>query len=147
MILDSQEVFSYAQSTAAFTVSDNAPTNTFDTGGVQDDGIGEELNVAFLVNTAFTSGGAATIQFVVQSSTDNATWTDLVASPVFAYNAAAVGAGKTPFVVRLPTPVKRYLRVCYRVAGAALTGGAVSSFLVKDPQLAPIQSGAGFTVS
>jgi hypothetical protein len=146
MIMDSQEVFSSSQSLAVGT-GDTASTNILDTLGAQDDGIGEEINFCTLINTAMTSGGAATIQFVLSTSSDAATWTDLVASPVYAFNAAQVAAGKMPFVVRVPTQVKRYLRATFRVAGAAITGGAASAFLVKDPQLAPIQSGAGFTVS
>lgn len=134
MILDSQEVFSAAQAPTA--VGDTASTNQIDTGSVSDDGIGEDISVYAKVDTTFTSGGAATLQVVLQSSADNSTYVDKLLSPVYALAALTAGAVLLNAVLPIgPNTVSnRYLRVVYRIGTAVMTGGAVSAFIVKNPQ-------------
>ncbi len=144
MYIDTQEQFSATQS-AVNGVGDLVSTNVLDTGAPSDDGIGEEMNLAVQINTALASGGAATMQFVLQTSTDNVAWVDAVLSRPFAYNAPEMAAKLFPFITKLPVGLRRYLRVVYRIAGAAVTGGAISANLVRDvqaQQLLPI----GYTV-
>ena len=134
MILDSQEMFSTAQAVTA--IGDTASTNQIDTGSVADVGIGEDITVFAKVDTTFTSGGAGTLQIVLQSSADNATYVDKLLSPVYAL--AALTAG--PILLNAIIPIgpntvsNRYLRVVYRIGTAVMTAGAASAFVVKNPQ-------------
>ncbi|VVE77399.1 Bbp16 family capsid cement protein [Pandoraea sputorum] len=140
MILDTLLNFSAAQ--APTTVGDTASTNVVDTGAAHDEGIGENMFLLALINTAFTSGGAGTLQVVLQTSPDNSTWTDAEMSGALAL--ASLTAG-TMVRLRLPIGLQRYLRVAYRIGTAAMTAGAVSAYLVKDVDA--VQYGAvGFSV-
>jgi len=144
MILDSQEVFSAAQAVTA--VGDTASTNQLDTLSTADDGIGEDISLYVKVNTAFTSGGAATMQVVLQASADNATYTDKYLSPVYALAALTVGQVLVNAVIPIgPQTAPRYLRVAYRVGTTTFTAGSMDAFLVKNVQA--YQFGAnGFAV-
>lgn len=135
MILDSQELFSSAQSLAVGT-GDTASTNVLDTLTAQDEGLGENVWLNVLVTTAFASAGAATIQAVLQGSPDNSSWTDIITGASLAYNAAGAAAGQYLLQARIPpyAQTHRYLRVVYRVGTAALTAGAATAFVSKDVQ-------------
>lgn len=141
MILDSQEVFSAAQAVTA--TGDTASTNVLDTLAAQDEGIGEDATLFAKVDTTFTSGGAATMQVVLQTSADNSTWVDAAVGPTIAL--AGMTAGAVVYNQILPVGLRRYLRVAYRVGTAVYTAGNISAFLVKNPQA--YQFGAtGFAV-
>lgn len=144
MILDKNLQFSLGQSLAA-AVGDIVSTNVLDTEAAQDEGIGEPIQFLWDIVTALTSAGAATVQFVVQSSPDNSTWTDQEMTQAYAYNAAAVQPGAQPIVLKMSPGLQRYVRTVVRVAGAATTGGTGSSFAVKDSQLYQFGK-SGFTV-
>lgn len=128
MLMDTQEIFSNAQAVTA--TGDTASTNVYDTGVAADDGIGEPLMLVVNSVAAATSGGSATVQAVLQTSVDNATWTDAMAGPAVAYTVAS--GSKNLWKARLPYGLNRYLRVAYRIGTAVLTGGTFSAFLVKD---------------
>lgn len=140
MILDSLLKFSEAQ--AITSTGDTASTNAIDV-GTSDAGAGEELFLFVTTTEAVTSAGAATVQFVLQTSTDNSTFTDAVASSVI--GKAALTAGAT-VKLRLPVGLSRYNRVAYRVGTAALTAGKFSAFFAKD---VPVQASyaSGYTVA
>jgi len=132
MIIDSQALFSSAQDLTGAGVGDTASTNVLDTGADTDDGVGEELFVEVNVSVAVTSAGAATVQYVLQTSTDNATWTDLELSEAIAKATLVIGYTR---YLRVNPGVRRYLRVVYRIGTAALTAGKVTAGLVKNIQL------------
>lgn len=142
MIMNSQEVFSAAQ---AFTATgDTVSTNVLDTGAAQDEGIGEGVRLIVKTVAAVTSGGAATVAPVLQTSADNATWVDAMVGPANAI--AAMGANTILWNTPLPVGLRRYIRVAYRTATAVLTAGSFDAFLVKDAQA--YQYGAtGFAVA
>lgn len=142
MLIDSQEQFSTAQAVTA--TGDTASTNVLDTLAAQDEGIGEEALITALCSTTATSGGSATVQAVLQTSVDNATWTDAVAGPVVAV--ASVTAKSILLQTRLPIGLKRYIRVAWRVGTAVLTAGNFSAFLTKDVQAQQYMP-SGFTVT
>lgn len=106
------------------------------TGNNRDIGNGEELFLVIQVDTAFTSGGAATVSFELVSDaqvpiTVNATETIHFATPAFALSALVAGA--TLAALRLPMGVyERYLGVNANVGTAALTAGRVNAFLTHD---------------
>lgn len=141
MIIDSQNLFSSAQAVTA--TGDTASTNVLDTSQVLDEGVGEECYLIVKSVAAVTSGGAATVQAVLQTSSDNSTWTDVDLGPAIGY--ATITTNYEIYKRRLPTGLKRYIRVAYRVGTAVLTAGTFTAFLTKDTQSQ--QFGAtGFTV-
>jgi hypothetical protein len=129
MILDTQETFSEGQSIAA-AAGDVVSTNVLDTGPASS-GQGESVYLYVKTVAAVTSGGAATVQVVLQDSADNATFADVqVYSPPLAI--AALGANKTIAIGRIPVVMRRYIRVVYRIGTATTTAGSASAYLVKD---------------
>jgi len=58
---------------------------------------------------------------------------------------ASLGANKEIAKQRLNTPLRRYLRVVYRIGTATTTAGTASAYLVKDVQ-AQQYAASGFTV-
>lgn len=137
MILDSQLVLSTAQSVAS-VVGDVVSTNIYDTGSTADVGIGEESEIEVRTVAAVTSGGAATLQLVLQTDS-----TDAFSSPVEfpltgAIALAALTANTVQYRGRLPYGLERYFRLVYRVAGATTTGGTASAFVLHNLQRAPV---------
>lgn len=133
-MLDNEVIFSDAQAVTA--TGDTASTNTYDCGGTNgqsDNGqTTERLWVNMTVNTAFTSGGSATLQGVLQDSADNATFADVVAGPVIAV--ANLTAGTPLLQVQPPPGMRRYWRTVSRVGTAAMTAGAVDSYVSESIQ-------------
>lgn len=135
-ILDSMARFSNAQSIAA-AAGDVVSTDIYDTGAAADAGIGEELYLEIRTVAAVTSGGSATVQFVLQTD-DNSSFSSPKEYPLTAALAlAALTANTRQYLGRLPIGLERYLRVVYRIATATTTGGTASAYLVKNPQVAP----------
>ena len=133
MILDNQATYSAAQAVTA--TGDTASSNSYDHGPGNSGGgaysPGGGLWLVAKTNAAVTSGGAATVQVVLQDSADNATFADvLVATPALAL--AALGANKTVALTRFPGTLRRYTRVVWRVGTAVLTAGTFSAFVVLD---------------
>jgi hypothetical protein len=144
MLLDSQEVFSAAQ--AVTLQQDNASTNILDTGAAQDEGIGQSVYLTVKCSTTATSGGSATVQPVLQTATDAAFTTPIDVLIGTATAVASVTAGTELLKAKLPTGLKRYLRVVYRIGTAALTAGKFDAFLTNDVQ-AQQYGASGFSVS
>lgn len=129
MLFDKELLFSDAQ--AVTSTGANASTNIVDLGVRRDIGRGEPLWLVIVVPTAFTSGGAGTLDFQLQTD-DNSGFsspTTLWTSGAQALAALAAGAR---FAVRLPKGVERYLRLNYQVATAAMTAGAVTAGITLD---------------
>jgi hypothetical protein len=137
MILDTQTRFSSAQSIAA-AAGDVASTDQYDTGSVADTGIGNDLLLQIMTVAAVTSAGAATVQFVLQTSDSSTFASGNVEFPLTAALAlAALTANTIQYRGRPPVGLKRYLRVLYRIGTATTTGGTATAFLVNDLQAAP----------
>ena len=142
-MIDNYTKLAVAQTVTA--TGDTASTNVYDTGSANSSDIGlcEELWLQAAVATTVTSGGSATVQAVLQHSTDNSTWNDAVAGPVFAL--ASLVAGTNLLQVAPPLGLNRYLRVVWRVGTAALTAGAFTAFISLDVQRNVARPGS-FTV-
>lgn len=139
MILDTQTSLSRAQSIAA-AAGDVASTDYYDTGAAHDAGIGEDLALQVQLNAAVTSGGAATVQVVLQSD-DNSSFSSPKEYPLTAALAlAALTAGAVLYRGKLPFGLERYLRIVYRIGTATTTGGTATAFLAKDLQVNPAYS-------
>lgn len=145
MLIDSQNLFSASAGDSPTNTGDQASANVIDTGAAQDVGIGEGAWVNIVANAAVTSAGAATVQGVLQTSSDNATWTDAVAGAAIAK--ANLTAGATLLKTRIPPGLKRYLRVVYRIATAALTAGTFDAYITKNEEDDQQYMPAGFSVS
>ena len=143
MILDSQNQFSSAQ--AVTSVGDTVSTDVYDTGAATDVGIGYDIYLYIRSVAAFTSGGAGTLQFVLQDSANNSAWAD-VQSLTPAKALATLTANTDQVRARLPIGLRRYLRVVYRVGTAAMTAGTVDANLVLDVQ-AQQYGASGFSVA
>lgn len=137
MILDSRTEFCDATALNTGAAGSYIIGNVVDLGATaRDIGNGEELYLVVQVDTAGTSGGAATGQFNLVTD-DNAA----LASPAVVVSSAAVAvasltAGKTVLSVALPregTAYERYIGIQQVTGTAAFTAGKVNAFLTKDP--------------
>lgn len=136
MILDTQLSLSRAQSIAA-AAGDVISTDIYDTGAAADVGIGQDLFLVISTNTAVTSAGAATVQFILQTD-DNPSFSSPREFPLTAALAlAALTANTTHVRARLPIGLERYLRVVYRIGTATTTAGSATAFITHDIQHAP----------
>ncbi len=155
MILDAQATLSnLANGDSPTATGDNASAYYYDQmqGGLNFSAPGGGAYVApwmiVQARAAFTSGGSATIQVVLQDApepsttmtpTGPATWTDRVLGPVF-----TVGGSPAPsinaylFVNRIPPSLARYIRVVYRIGTAVMTAGTVQSFFTLDTEVVDI---------
>lgn len=144
-MLDKALVFCEAQAVTA--TGDTASTTVIDTGSAAlgDNGqTGENLWVQALCSTTATSGGAATVQAVLQDSADNATFADVAAGPVFAL--AALLAGATLLAIQPPPGMREYWRIVWRVGTAVLTAGAFDAFISNTLQR-NVARASGFSVA
>ena len=118
--------FLLLSSAQAFTSSTNS-TNLIDSLAAGD-AIEANPILHILVNTAF-AGSASSVQFALQSSSDNSTWVNLC-SITKAYSALTA---KEVLNLQIP-PGKalRYLRAYYTITTGTVSAGAVTAFLAKD---------------
>lgn len=110
--------------------------------GARDIGIGDDPAMKLLVQvtTAFTSGGAATLQVSFQGATDNgagapAAFSTYYSSPVYALATLALGARLMDMDVPRPpagVAIPRFLQLQYIVAAATFTAGVIKGFIVLD---------------
>lgn len=136
-MLDSELIFAAAQAPTA--IGDTPSTNAYDTGSGTGNGSGSQADMTsgnvyinVMCNTAPTSAGAATVQGVLQSSPDNATWTDNLLGAAIPYANLVQG---TPLLqANPPEGTMRYWRVVFRIAGAVLTGGAFDAYISNTIQ-------------
>lgn len=155
MILDALLQFDNAVSFAGVAVGTQVSTNIIDLGinsgipssanggGARDIGIGDNPAMKLLVQviTAFTSGGAATLQVTLQGAIDNgagapAAFSNWWSSPAYAL-ATVAGAGSRLMNMDMPRPpdgiaVPRFLQLLYTIGTAQFTAGTISSFIVLD---------------
>lgn len=144
-MLDKETVLADAQAATDHT-TDTPSTNVYDTALVSPTlGLtGENLWIQALVSTAVTSGGAATVQAVLQDSADNVTFADVLAGPVVAKASAIVGA--VLMQVQPPIGLRRYIRIAWRIGVADLTAGKFDAFISNTIQKNVAQA-SGFSVS
>lgn len=114
--------------------------NVVDTGAiVRDLGVGTRLYFIVLVTAAVTSGGAATVIFILASDAQAAIATD--GSATVHYQTAAIPkatlvAGYRACAVAIPQSnpaYEEFLGVLADVGTAALTAGSIEAFLTETP--------------
>lgn len=143
-MLDSELIFSAAQAPTA--TGDTPSTNVYDMGsaaGSEAIMTGENAFINVICNTVPTSAGSATVQAVLQTSPDNATWNDALLGQALAF--AGITQGLPLLQAVPPVGTQRYWRVVYRIGVAALTGGAFDSYISNTIQR-NISRPSGYTV-
>jgi hypothetical protein len=136
MILDERNEFADATalSTAATGLALVGDVIDLGTDGVNDV---EGMYLVVTVDTAVTSGGAATVEFQLASDAQAAIAVDgsaTVHAKSAAIPKATLVAGYQAFVVALPKgQYERYLGILQNVGTAALTAGKVNAFLTNAP--------------
>jgi len=145
-MLDKNLIFSDGQAVTA--TGDTASTNVYDTGGANGQGdagqTGENLWVNMAVSTTFTSGGAATLQGVLQDSADNSSFADVAVGAAIAV--ASLTAGTSIFRIQPPPGMRRYWRTVARVGTAVMTAGALDSY-VSNTLERNVTRPSGFSVA
>ncbi len=150
MIMDTQEMFSNGQSLIAGT-GDLVSTNVLDTAASvsnpqnHDEGIGEEVWLSVREGTAMVAVGG-TVQLVLQTASDVAFTTPVEFPLTAALGPSSYPANTFVYQGRLPAGLQRFLRVVYRIAGAAVTAGTADAFITKDIQRNRAYN-AGYTVA
>lgn len=86
----------------------------------------DPLVVDFQVGTAVT--GSTSLQFIIQDSSDNSTWTDLIMSAAIANTALVAGYR---FSMHVPPKHKAYLRV--KVLNTTATATTVGTYYAAIP--------------
>ena len=119
--------------TATYLTGDVVDLGTVPT--LQNIGGGDPLYLIIQVDTDVTSAGAATVQFLLSSSSTS----DLATTPTD-HNATAVIPKATltaGYTMCLPLPgsitCKRYMGLRAVIATAALTAGKINAFITADP--------------
>lgn len=136
MILDERNEFADATalSTAATGLALVGDVIDLGTDGVNDV---EGMYLVVTVDTAVTSGGAATVEFQLASDAQAAIAVDgsaTVHAKSAAIPKATLVAGYQAFVVALPKgQYERYLGILQNVGTAALTAGKINAFLTNAP--------------
>lgn len=135
-MLDLSLVFdgTFSPSTGVAITTTRASTNVLDMLANRDIGAGAHLELHCVVTTAFTAAGAATLQIAYQTSADNATFVDIMLSPIYPVANLVLGAAifryKVPPFQLLDTGTpNRYHRLNYTVATGPMTAGAVIAYM------------------
>lgn len=126
MILDNNLVMSSAQA----VTSSAASTNYIDQGAAGD--AYEQSHLIVRVAEAATAAGAATVNFVVQTSVDAAFTSPIVLFDSGAIGKAALTLNSEAVKIDLPYNCKQYIRMYYTVSTGPLTAGKFDAFLVCD---------------
>lgn len=138
MYVDKQLEFSDAQVVTATAISSNVTdiiSNNSGKNPTRDIGVGQDVYLVVLTQTAATAAGAATLTVTLESD-DNVG----LASPTVHFTTGALAlaafspAGTVIAAVKLPQNqnYERYLGVRYTVATGPLTAGAFDAFLTTD---------------
>lgn len=138
MILDKRNEFCDAVSLNTGAAGTYNIGDIIDLGAARDLGGDQALYLVVTVDTAATSGGAATGQFqLVSDGTDTiSTTTQSVHAVSRAHPVASMTAGAVLMAVQLPmdgsVPYERYLAVQQITGTAAFTAGKINAFLTTD---------------
>lgn len=138
MILDERNEFCDATALNTGAAGTYLIGDVIDLSVARDLGAGDGLWFVVTVDTAVTSGGAATVQFKLASDAQAAIATDGTATEHIVSAAipkATLVAGYTAVRAKLPAEdpaYERYIGVLQVTGTAALTAGKVNAFLTMD---------------
>ena len=137
-ILDSTLAFCNATALSTAATGLALVGNVVDLSTARNIANGRQLYLVLTVTTAVTSGGAATVQFILASDSIAAIHTDGSATQHYATAAIGKAALVAGYQVVVPLPLElpaylEFLGILQNVGTAALTAGAISAELVLDP--------------
>ncbi len=148
MMLDS--TLQLANAYAPTSVATNVSGTYLDTSVIEDWGMGNSLIWLVMVNTTATSGGSATVQFLLQGATDSAFTSPATVAiapvPGGTVAVAALTKGLAYFVKFPRGQTYRYYRVAVVIGTAALTAGKFDSWILNDAAQDLVSYAAGYTV-
>jgi hypothetical protein len=126
MFIDGDLLFSDAQALTATAAS----TNYIDVGAARDLGVGQELYIVVIVDTAFTDASSDSTITVSIETDDEVTFTGPAATHTLGILAALSAAG-TKKVYRIGPDMLnyRYAQLKYTTTNGSLTTGAVTAFI------------------
>ena len=128
MILDK---FLQVSSKQAVTAS-AASTDVIDFGQANPNtGMDDITEMVITVDEAVAAAGAATVQFSIQDSADNATFVDVAMTGAIVK--AELSLGKQ-VVIPMPVKLRRYCRVYYTVGTGPLTAGKFTASITTGIQ-------------
>ena len=134
---------------SAITVTANS-TNVIDLSIARDIGEGEDLYATFVVGTAFTAAGSATMTVALVVSAAAALTSPTTLQTTTAIPVATLVSGYT-FAFRLDPIIAskglRYLGVIYTIATGPMTAGTLTCDIVNDIQDGQKFYASGFTVA
>lgn len=139
MILDDTLEFADATSNGTPNNSTVNVGDIIDLGVARDIGNGQSMYLVVQVDTAVTSGGSATVAFLLVSDSTTTIATDGTATKHIETDAIAVASLVAGYQMVIPLPLEdpdyeRYLAFQVKeTAGQALTAGNVNAFLTIDP--------------
>lgn len=136
MILDERTEFADATALGTSGTGRQLVGDVIDLGVTRDVGDGEVMYLVVQVSTAFTSAGAATVDFELASDSAASIATDgsatVHASTGDIGKATLVAGYKKVIPLTVGALYERYLGIVANVGTAALTAGAINAFLTKD---------------
>ena len=130
MIHDAQNLFSDAQALTATAAS----TNLIDLGSARNIGVGQNLYVVTIVDTAFTDSGSDSTCTVSLEGDSTTSFTPDGTQQLYVIPALAAAGAR--YVGRINPDFAgnyRYIQVKYTMANGNLTTGAVTTFLTLNP--------------
>ncbi len=144
-MIDSELVFAEGQ--AVTNIGDTPSTNDYEAANAYLGSAGlttENLWVQAFCSGTAASGGAATLQAVLQDSADGVTYNDVATGEIFPV--ADLTAGTQLLALQPPPGMEQYWRIVWRVATAALTAGTFDAFISNTLQRNTAQP-SGFSVA
>lgn len=132
MLSEDQAFTTVAAHDSSNVIDFGAKTDEWDAAGVQGYG-GDGLYLTVVCTATVTSDGAATIDIQLEDSADNSTFAD-AGCGTGATAKASFTQGYVALQVPLPSGLRRYAKVTYTVATAALTAGAFTAYISTKPQ-------------
>lgn len=127
MYIDKQLLMSSQQAVTVSAASTNVPDQA-KAGEAYEKPLWLEIGVT----EAATAVGAATVNFVLQTATDEAFTSPVVLFDSGAIAKTALTLGAKPVQVRMPVGALQYLRVYYTVGTGPLTAGKFNAYLTPD---------------
>ena len=125
MIKDKLLELSLAQAVTASAASTNVINQGVGTA------FGPELTIVCQTRVAALAAGAATVNFVIQTSVDEAFTAPIVLFDSGAIGKAALTINSEPVKVKFPHGSKQFIRGYYTVATGPLTAGSFDLFIVN----------------
>jgi hypothetical protein len=120
-------------SAAQAVTTSAASTNVINQGAGS--AVGPDAYIVCQVRAAVTAAGAATVNFVIQTSVD-----ENFTSPIVLFDSGAIGkaalvANSEPLKIKFPNVSKQFIRGFYTVGTGPLTAGAFDLFIVDEADI------------